>query len=51
MHVISLQRPYGTSLRCLFADIPTLKRGANNQCAYGAFSHITDAVIHRRLTC
>jgi len=31
-------RPYGTQ-RVVWPSIPTLKRGANNLCAYGAILH------------
>jgi len=37
-------RPYGTRAHFL-ARYPTLKRGANNRCAYGAGCHVAPAAV------
>ena len=37
---LSLRRPYGTPNELVESHFPTLKRGANKQCAFGAFVRI-----------
>jgi hypothetical protein len=43
-----LRRPYGTPERAFEALFPTLKRGANKLCAYGAFAKSYPKAIIRR---
>lgn len=40
-----LRRPYGTPEVLLVAGDPTLKRGANKHCAYGAVALVPDFKI------
>jgi hypothetical protein len=42
-----LRRPYGTPKRNYGIPFPTLKRGANKHCAYGAFAFYISCALVR----